>query len=143
MTYRIREVDGFEDDIAEEIHVLHDLTSNFPPIDPSDLETGHWWICRAHGEPVAYAGVIPSTHYPATGYFKRVGVVPAHRGNGLQLRLMRAIEAKAKRNGWVGIVSDTTDGTHSANNFIRAGYRLFDPAFPWAFSNSLYWRKAL
>ena len=30
---------------------------------------------------------------------------------------------------------------HSANNFIRAGYRLFSPLNPWAWSNTLYWRK--
>ena len=30
---------------------------------------------------------------------------------------------------------------HSANNFIRAGYRLFTPLNPWAWSNTLYWRK--
>ena len=30
---------------------------------------------------------------------------------------------------------------HSANNFIRAGYRLFSPKNPWAWPNTLYWRK--
>jgi hypothetical protein len=37
---------------------------------------------------------------------------------------------------WVvcSIISDTTDNMHSANNFIRASYRLFWP-------NTLYWRK--
>jgi hypothetical protein len=30
---------------------------------------------------------------------------------------------------------------HSANNFIRAGYRLFGPKHPWAWPNTLYWRK--
>jgi hypothetical protein len=40
MTYRIREVDGFDDD-AETIHALHALTSISPPIDPgTDLKDG-------------------------------------------------------------------------------------------------------
>lgn len=40
----------------------------------------------------------------------------------LQLRLMRAME-RARLNGWCSVISDTTDNMHSANNFIRAGYR--------------------
>ena len=60
---------------------------------------------------------------------------------GLQLRLMRAVEARARLNGWCSVISDTTDNMHSANNFIRAGYRLFSPRNPWAWPNTLYWRK--
>jgi Phage terminase large subunit len=63
--------------------------------------------------------------------------------NALQLRLMRALEARARLNGWCSIVSDTTDNISSANNFIRAGYRLFRPQVPWAWPNTLYWRKLL
>ncbi|QOZ70765.1 phage terminase large subunit [Bradyrhizobium arachidis] len=63
--------------------------------------------------------------------------------NGLQCRLMRAIEARGRRVGWDSIVSDTTDNPISANNFIRAGYRLFEPEVPWAWPYSLYWRKWL
>jgi phage terminase large subunit len=62
--------------------------------------------------------------------------------NALQLRLMRALESRARHNGWRCIVSDTTDNPASANNFIRAGYRL-KPQYPWAWPNSLYWRKPI
>jgi hypothetical protein len=63
--------------------------------------------------------------------------------NGLQLRLMRAMESRARNNGWNCVVSDTTDNVVSANNFIRAGYRLYRPQDPWAWPNTLYWRKVL
>ena len=66
-----------------------------------------------------------------------------HYGNGLQLRLMRALESRARHNGWSCIVSDTTDNLASANNFIRAGYRLYQPQHPWAWPNTLYWRKSI
>jgi hypothetical protein len=56
---------------------------------------------------------------------------------------MRALESRARRNGWGTIVSDTTDNLASANNFIRAGYRLYQPQTPWAWSNTLYWRKSI
>jgi hypothetical protein len=39
--------------------------------------------------------------------------------------------------------SDTTDNIFSANNFIRAGYQLFQPQSPWAWPNTLYRRKAI
>jgi hypothetical protein len=56
---------------------------------------------------------------------------------------MRAVEARGRREGWHSIVSDTTDNPASSNNFIKAGYRLFQPNVPWAWPNSLYWRKWL
>jgi phage terminase large subunit len=42
-----------------------------------------------------------------------------------------------------GMHSDTTDNLASANNFIRAGYRLYQPQYPWAWPNTLYWRKSV
>ena len=92
---------------------------------------------------VAFAGIIPSTHACNAGYFCRVGVLKKHCGNRLQVRLMRALELRARHNGWSCIVSDTTDNLASANNFIRAGYRLYQPQCPWAWPNTLYWRKSI
>lgn len=137
--YIIRRVDG--DDEIDTLRELQTATSEFPIVDTDD---GWWWIAYNEAVPVAYIGVISSTHYPNAGYFTRVGVLAEHRGNGLQARLMRVMERFARcRLGFSSLVSDTTDTVHSANNFIRAGWHLFDPEFPWAFSNTLYWRKAL
>jgi hypothetical protein len=66
-----------------------------------------------------------------------------HHGNGLQLRLMRALEVRARRNGWCSVVSDTTDNVSSVNNFIRAGYRLYRPQIRWAGPHTLYWGKLI
>lgn len=143
MIFHIHEVDGA--DYAADIAMLHETIfdgkeSIAPPVDTLD---GHWWLAWHEKEPVAYAGLLQSDLDDATGYYKMVGVLPLYRGHGLQLRLTRAIEARCRRNGWRRIVSDTTDAVHSANNFIRAGYRLWLPAVPWAFENSLYWTKRL
>ena len=56
---------------------------------------------------------------------------------------MRALEYRARHNGWNWIISDTTNNLVSANNFIRAGYRLYRPQDPWAWPNTLYWRKSI
>lgn len=140
--YQIREVDGNDDEIADALAELHQLTFlDAAPV--PEFDRGYWWIAFHQTGPVAFAGVIPSTHVLNAGYFCRVGVLGEHCGHGLQLRLMRTMAARARLNGWRSIISDTTDNMHSANNFIRAGYRLFDPKTPWAWPNTLYWVKDL
>lgn len=140
--YRIREVDGQDDDIADTLGELHRLTF-FDGARVPQFDHGHWWLAFHERMPVAFAGIIPSTHVANAGYFYRVGVLRKHCGRRLQLRLMRVLEARARRNGWNAVVSDTTDNVFSANNFIRAGYRLYRPQMPWAWPNSLYWRKVI
>jgi len=140
--YRIREVDGHDDEIADTLADLHRLTF-FSGASVPEFDWGHWWLGYHETQPVAFAGLIPSTHVVNAGYFCRVGVLKSHWGNRLQLRLMRALEARVRRNGWNSIVSDTTDNLVSANNFIRAGYRLYLPQYPWAWPNTLYWHKPI
>jgi len=138
--YRIREVDGQDEDNAETLTELHRLTF-FGGVPVPAFDHGHWWLGLHGTEPAAFAGLVRSTRVCNAGYFCRVGVLSTHRGRGLQQRLMRALELRARRNGWRAVVSDTTDNLISANNFIRAGYRLYQPSIPWAWPHSLYWRK--
>jgi hypothetical protein len=138
--YRIREVEGADDDVADVLEELHHLTF-FDTAPIPKFDQGHWWLAFRRTEPVAFDGIIPSTHVFNAGYSCCVGVLGKHCGHRLQLRLMRAMEARARLNGWCSIISDTTDNMHSANNFLRAGYRLFSPKTPWAWSNALYWCK--
>ena len=140
--YRIREVDGHDDEIADTLADLHRLTF-FSGASVPEFDWGHWWLGYHETRPVAFAGLIPTTRAVNAGYFCRVGVLKSHWGNRLQLRLMRALEARVRRNGWNSIVSDTTDNLVSANNFIRAGYRLYLPQYPWAWPNTLYWHKSI
>ena len=139
--YWICEVDGNDDEIADTLADLHRLTF-FDGASVPEFDQGLWWLAYDETIPIAFAGVIPSTRAFNAGYFCRVGVLRRHWGHALQLRLMRAMELRAKRNGWGSIVSDTTDNLASANNFIRAGYRLYQPHCPWAWPNTLYWRKS-
>lgn len=143
MSYRIREVDGSEEDIADELRLLHEL-SFFDDTQFPDTSYGNWWIAYDDdGSTVAFSGLVPSTYRYGSGYLKRVGVVPDHRGNGLHRKMTRVREMKARRMGWNLLVTDTTDNVPSANNLIECGFRLFDPEVKWAFANSLYWKKEL
>src|SRR5262245_45903951 len=120
--YRIREVDGNDEDVAETLAELHRVTF-FDSAPLPNFGYGHWWLAHFSELPIGFAGLVSSTHARNAGYFCRVGVVRRHQGRGLQLRLMRAMEAQARRNGWCSILSDTTDNLPSANSFIKAGYR--------------------
>ena len=136
--YRIREVDGVE--MEHELHELHDACFGDTAPMP-DFAVGTWYVVRYHGEVVGFLGWFRSTYYPTLAYFSRVGVLPLHRGNRLQQRLMRRMERDVKALGYSGMVSDTSDNTPSANNFIRMGWMIFDPEFKWSFAHTLYWRK--
>jgi GNAT superfamily N-acetyltransferase len=140
--YRLREVDGQDDEIADTLADLHRLTF-FDGACLPDFGWGYWWLAYRAAIPIAFAGVVPSTHACNAGYICRVGVLNNHRGSRLQLRLMRAMEAWARLNGWSCVISDTTENLASANNFIRAGYRLYQPRYLWAYPNTLYWRKVI
>lgn len=138
--YRIREVDSQDEEIAEILDELHRATFlDSAPVPAFD--DGHWWLAFSGSVPVAFAGLVRSTQVPNAGYLCRVGVLNKHRGRSLQLRLLRAADRRAKMSGWHSIVSDTTDNVSSANNFIRAGYRLYRPRLPWGWPRTLYWRK--
>lgn len=141
-SYRIREVDAQDEEVVEILTELHQLTF-FDSARIPEFDRGHWWLAFQEAFPIAFAGLVPSTHATNAGYFIRVGVLRKHCGRGLQLRLMRAMESRARNNGWSWVVSDTTDNVASANNFIRAGYRLYRPQHPWAWPNTLYWRKSV
>jgi len=138
--YRIREVDGSDDEISDTLTELHRLTFLDHASVP-EFGMGHWWLAYRERLPVGFAGLVPSTYVANAGYFCRVGVLRAHYGHALQLRLMRAMQDRARENGWCCIVSDTTNNLISANNFIRAGYRLYQPERPWGWANTLYWRR--
>jgi len=141
--YRIRKVDGTNPRIAETLRDLHDQTfgDHAPQIEPET--SGHWWIAYHGNEPIGFAGIRRTTTDPKAAYLERSGVLPWHRGRGLQVRLIRARERFAMTMGWDMTFSDTTNNCPSANSLIKAGYKLFDPKEPWAFPHSLYWFKEL
>lgn len=142
---RIKEVDGYNEEVADALRELHHqcFGDAAPQIDP---ERGFWWLAfttDAGRELAGFCGLTPTFSDASLGYLKRAGVLRPYRGQGLQRRFVRVREAKAKRIGMRGIVTDTTDNPPSANNLIACGYRIYDPPQPWGFSNTIYWSKDL
>ena len=67
--YRIREVDRFDDDVADALCDLHRLTF-FENAPMPEFDVGHWWLVFCdNGMPVAFAGLAPSTHVRNAGVF--------------------------------------------------------------------------
>lgn len=109
---------------------------------------GDWWVTYEGKLPVAFAHTEPTTFYPNSGYFGRVGVLPDHRGHGLQFHLMKKAEVHAREvRLYEALYSDTTRVKHSAANFVRRRWTKFEPApdlkVQWGSKDTVYWRKTL
>lgn len=110
---------------------------------PHDVSHGYWWIAYDDGHPVAFAGLVHSSRYYDVGYLCRSGVLPMYRGHGLQKKLVRVREKKARLLGWKYLITDTKDNPPSANSLIRCGYQTFTPSYKWALDGAIYWRKKI
>lgn len=113
----------------------------------TDTPDSFWWLVFFGNEdtdPVGFAG-LRADYASKQGYLCRSGILPGHRGCGLQFQLIKARVAKARKLHLTSLVTDTIPGNyHSANNLIRAGFKLFNPATPWAgVDGSLFWRMEL
>lgn len=143
--YRIVRVDGEDEDVADTLANLDALC--FPDGSGGQLPNfskGNWWMVLSRGEVVGYAGLTQSSWHHTAAYLKRVGVHPAHRGAGLQHRLIDVRVRAAQREGYGLVITDcTTCNPSSANSLIKRGFRVFMPRNPWALESSIYWKKDL
>lgn len=109
-----------------------------------NLRIGHWWIGRDKDKPVCFGGLVPSHRWHHTAYLIRSGVMPSHRGQGLQRRLIAARERKARWTAVRYVVTDTSiHNPASSNSLIRCGYKMYIPEDLYSGVNWLYWKKDL
>lgn len=142
MKYTVRQVNTNDHEVAA---LLVRMQRECLPGDaPASPHLGYWWICYApDGKPAGFACLKPSLRWQDTGYLARSGVLLAHRGRGLQKRLIRVRAAKAKQLGWRWLLSDTSENPQSANSLISCGFKMYEPREPYGLKTSLYWRKKL
>ena len=110
---------------------------------PENTNFGTWWIATENGVDIGFAGLVRSVRWTDCGYLCRAGVIPSHRGRGLQKKFIRVRIRQAKAIGWKWLVSDTRFNPASANSLIACGFKMFEPSQPWGCKNTLYWRKKL
>jgi len=113
------------------------------PLEQVDLLSTIWFIAYEGKTVAAYAGI--KVVQGNTGYLIRAGVLPDHRGKGLQTKLIKIRERWANKNGLKYLITyTTTDHVVSANSLIRCGFKLYRPASPWAGDYDwLYFLKTL
>lgn len=139
---KIRACDISDLEVIEELEFLH--LACFPEWSaPMPIWSGYWWIATDKGLPVGFAGMINSDQGSNNGYLYRFGVIPSHRGLGLQRRLTGVVERKARKLGMGYLVTDTNRNPPSANSLIRCGYQTYNPQKPWSFATAVYWRKKI
>lgn len=135
----IRRVNG-----VEAAHDLYSMQEACLPSDaPADCSRGYWWVATDDDEPVAFAGLYRSTQWDDAVYLVRAGVMPSHRGIGLQKRLIRVRCTFAKRRGYRWAITDTTLNPPSANSLISCGFQTFTASKPWGPKGAIYFRKRL
>lgn len=96
----------------------------FPEDVAPDLHVGIWWLVWHEGKPAGYAGAEVSGSVIA---LTRSGILPAHRGQGLQPRLIAARLKYARQQGCDVALTYTIDNPPSSNNLIDAGFRMHLP----------------
>jgi len=136
VTYRV--VRASASDLAAILAMQRRVMPEDEPVSDAD-----WWIVASDDGPVGFGGMVPSRQFSDVGYLVRAGVLPAHRGRGLQKRLIRARLAAARRAGYAAVVTDTYKNPTSANSLISCGFRAYEPARPWAWADSCYWIRTL
>ena len=77
-------------------------------------------------------------------FYTRVGVMPAARGQGLQRKLMTAMERHGRKSGWHSIVTYTAGfNGYSTRNILAAGYRTYEPKKSYVGFEVVHMRKRL
>ena len=141
MTVRVVAVDHSDEKTAALLQYLQ--LAILESDQPHELPGAHWWIAFDGELPVGFGGVVQSVTWFDTGYLCRSGVVRSHRGQGIQKRLIRVRERKARELGWNWLITDTFKNPASSNSLIGCGYRVFVPSKPWGFDGAIYWRKKI
>lgn len=114
-----------------------------PHDEPIFPERGWWWLGYSFGTPVAFCIMERSKTWSDTVYLSRAGVLRPWRGKGLQKKMLTIREKFARKCGYKWAITDTTENPPSANSLARRGYQMYEPAKPWAYNTTLYWRKKL
>ena len=140
----IRAVDISDELVVEMLHVLH--REVFKPAQwvgerVPRFRTGFWWIAYLGDEPMGFAGMRPSVRWEGTGYLCSAGVLPQFRGRGLQRRLIRKRVAKAFKNGWHTVITDTLhDNWASMRSLIACNFKPYLPVVKWGDKHgAVYW----
>jgi GNAT superfamily N-acetyltransferase len=97
-----------------------------PSLDEFLPPQGSFLVMRLGGKPVGCGGF--KRTQPDTAYLKRMWVAPAARGLGLGMRLLEALEERARLRGYRKVQLETNKSlTEAQTLYRRCGYREVPP----------------
>ena len=91
---QIKRVDIRLDSVQMRLSVLQKIC--LPYDKPYDTTAGYWWIAIKNGVDIGFAGLVHSSRWSDCCNLIRAGVVPDHRGFGLQKKFIRVRIRQAK-----------------------------------------------
>ena len=105
---------------------------------PETYDDSDWWVVRdCKNEAVAYAGLY--TAIKDQGWLVRAGVLRHARGGGLQKRLIRVREARARKLGIPVLFTYTADWNKaSMASLAQCGFVPYSTS-----EHYIYWSKKL
>lgn len=132
---------------THDLDLVRDLNrQNFltEPIWIRDIKRCTWWVYWLGDDPVGFCGTRSVKDDPDTWFLARAGVCSRARGRGIQRHMIRTRCRYARAHGAkMAITYTVTNNVPSANNLIRTGFVLYEPAYQYAGSDMLYWWKDL
>lgn len=100
------------------------------------------WLVYYDGEPIGYASMRECE--PRVVFLSRVGVLPEHRGHGLQKKLIKARCKLAKELSYRWAITYTSlENAPSFESLQQCSFKMYLPEYRWAGVNFVYWRKQL
>lgn len=139
MSYKIR-----REELPAAVLALDEIC--FPEDYRITTEDALWWVVWCGEQPVGYAGLRPckEPHNRGLGYLCRAGVIAAHRGKGLQKRLIAVREREARRMGLKRLITYCVPwNPPSINSLISCGYKTYRPETKWGGASAVYFGKTL
>ena len=125
----------------------------FPLDTPPTFAGANWHIGWDGEEPACYCAWKPVDHDGVqVGFLYRGGVLPAHRGHGLQREMIRLREKEMlQRRIAISVTYTDADGAASMRSLIAEGYRPYAPTPATTLSGLgrlgrvgfVHWRKDL
>jgi len=97
-----------------------------PSLDEFLPPDGSFLVMRLNGQPVGCGGF--KRNSPDAAYLKRMWIAPTARGLGLGMRLLEALEEKARSRGYRKVQLETNQSlTEAQRLYRRCGYREVAP----------------
>lgn len=102
------------------------------------------WIVYNGKKPVGFCSLCPLKHELGVAFCSAAGLLWEARGKKLHKRMIRVRTRWAKKNGIKTLITYTVYfNTLSARNLLSNGFELYLPAYKWAGTGMLYFRKDL